>query len=191
MANTGERPHRASARPIAGSQVPRPEDYGGETVAHLSTGGGKEVDKERLRVGEVGLGAHRSRRRREGRVGSRAQVGCGRPTAEGPAPGSPQGLARAAGEPPSPRAGGAGARAEPSRSTGTRREVGTWLTPGGRLTALEARGGRGARRAEGAPEGVALRALPAANDSPSRGSAAAGYSRRAGRTWRAAASRGC
>lgn len=121
--------------------------------------------------------------------GLAAQVGCGCQTGFGPAPGSLQSLAHSARKPPSPQTGGGAAWTEPRRRKGARREVGTSLTPTRRLTAASARR-PGREQGRGAPEGVALRAQPAANDSPSPGLAAAGYSRRAGRTWRAAASRG-
>ncbi|XP_027460671.1 ubiquitin-like protein ATG12 isoform X2 [Zalophus californianus] len=72
------------------------------------------------------LRAHRAAGGREAGApgGGRAQVGCGRPTAEGPpAPGSPQGLARAAGKPPSPQTSAGAAGAEPRRRTEARREL--------------------------------------------------------------------
>lgn len=135
----------------------------------------------------------RQKPRAAGKPGRRGLAGAGGlrlPDRQGPPQRSLQGLARAAGKPPSPQTGGGGAQAEPRRRMGALRKVGTLLTPTQRLTApgREAAGAReGPRRARGVRlEGAACR-----QRFPSPGSAAAGYSRRAGRTWRAAASRGC
>lgn len=170
-----------------------------KTPAHPSTGE-KQVHQERLRAREVGLrdrraprsspeaNARRRVRKTGAQAGSRAQVGCS-PDPRGPAPGSLPGLARAAGN----HSGNRRAEEPPRQShVGGRERAGGGhlLTPTRRLTTRE-REAAGTGDGPRVPEGVALRALPAANNSPSPASAAAGYSRKAGRTWRAAASRGC
>lgn len=193
--STKETPESHTGRPRAQRQYPgesvrrkpkflRDERITGKNRSPSVHGGGTPVGPERLRVGEVGLRAAGGAR--PGRPGgSRGQVGCGRPPPGPPPREVPRSLARASREAAQPRQ----AEEPPGQSH-----------VGGRSRRLTAREREGPRRASGGrPEGAAsLPATPLTRIGGGGGQAArrpggeaAGYSRRAGRTWRAAASRGC
>lgn len=146
--STQGRRSRASAQANAGS----PKFLRDEGITGKNRSPSVPARRERSRPGEAasqGGGAPSSGGGQAGAPGGFAGAGGLRPPGrrEPPAPGSPQGLARASGKPPSPQTRGGAAQVEPRRRTGARREVGTSLAPGGRLTAPEREAAEGARRA--------------------------------------------
>lgn len=185
------------------AKVPaRQEDYTGKkknnTSPSVHTGEEKEVRQERLGVGEVGLPDQPAPRRLPRLLtGAGCKPGWARArrwgAAAGPASAPHQEVSRASPAQPGSHPAHRQAEEPPEKShVGGRERGGRWTpgTPTQRLTARSARR-PGRQKGRGAPEGVAGRALPAANDSPFAPIGGGGHSRRAGRTWRAAASRGC
>lgn len=171
------------------------------TVAHLSVKE-KEVHQERLGVRKVGLRdqlappssseANRSRWCRESKS-ARRLAGAGGlrlPDPGGPRTGKSPGPRPRSRETPRQQTAEGPPKQSHVGGLGAQWEVGTWLTPTRRLTAAQ-REAPGAREGPRRAWGSRTEALPASNDSRSPISAAAGYSRKAGRTWTAAASRGC